>query len=175
MKKILSLALAAAFCAPAFAQKMGSSNSNAPMVNQSVEASGAKMSLNYTAITWADGKTMSRLMDKEGGANARKRISDNAANSPLGTFNSSVDVMLGEQHVPAGEYAVFFTIGDDMAWSINLKGKDKTFTHKLALADAGHESKRLMLCMYATDNGAGVYVAFGKQSGDIQLPAHKAK
>ena len=86
MKAFLSFALAAALCAPAFAQKMGSTNSNAPMMKQTIEAGSAKMSLDYEAITWADGKTMSRIMDKEKGAGARKRISESAPQAPLGTF-----------------------------------------------------------------------------------------
>ena len=173
MKKLLSLALAAALCAPAFAQKMGSTNSNAPMMKQSIEATGAKMSLDYEAITWADGKTMSRIMDKEKGAGMRKRINESAAQSPLGSFTTSVDCKVGANTMPAGDYKVFFTVDDDLNWSINFQGKDKTFTEKLTLADSGHESKRLMLCMYATDKGAGVYVAFGSKSGDLQLNAEK--
>jgi hypothetical protein len=174
MKKFLSFVLAAALCAPAFAQKMGSTNTDAPAMKQSIEAGGAKMSLDYTSITWADGKTMSRLMDKEKGANARKRISENAASSPLGSFSTSVDVKCGDLHLPAGEYQVFFTIDDDLAWSINFQGKDKVHSHKLTLADSSHESKRLMLCLYAADKGAGVYVAFGNKSGELKFEPHVA-
>lgn len=173
MKKLLSLVLAAALCAPAFAQKMGSTNSNAPMMKQSIEAGSAKMSLDYEAITWADGRTMARIMDKEKGAGMRKRITESAAQAPLGSFTTSVECKVGEQTLPAGDYKVFFTIDEDMNWSINFQGKDKTFTHKLTLADSGHESKRLMLCLYASDKGAGVYVAFGSKSGDLQISAEK--
>ena len=173
MKKLLSLVLAAALCAPAFAQKMGSTNSNAPMMKQTIEAGSAKMSLDYEAITWADGKTMARIMDKEKGAGARKRISESAAQAPLGSFTTSVECKIGEQTLPAGDYKVFFTIDEELNWSINFQGKDKTFAQKLTLADAGHESKRLMLCLYATDKGAGVYVAFGSKSGDLQINAEK--
>jgi hypothetical protein len=175
MNKFLSFVLAAALCAPAFAQKMGSTNSDAPAITQSIEAGGAKMSLNYTAVTWAEGKTMARLMDKEKGAGARKRISDNAAGSPLGSFTSSVDVMCGDLHLPAGTYEVFFTIDEEVNWSINFKSGEKTHSHKLTLADSTHESKRLMLCLYAADKGAGVYVAFGNKSGELQFAPHKAE
>ena len=169
MKKILSFALAAALCAPAFAQKMGSTNSNAPALKQSIEAKGASMSLDYQAITWAEGKTMARIMDKEKGAGFRKRINESAADSPLGTFKTSVDVSCGDGVLAAGEYSVFFTIDEDLNWSINFKSGDKVHSHKLTLADSGHESKMLMLCMYAGEKGAGVYVAFGNKSGDIQF------
>lgn len=169
MKKILSLVLAAALCAPAFAQKMGSTNSNAPAMKQSIEAQGGTMSLDYQAITWADGRTMGRILDKEKGAPMRKRVNDSAADSPLGTFKTSVDVQCGDTMLAAGEYSVFFTIDEDLNWSINFKSGDKVHSHKLTLADSGHESKRLMLCMYAAEKGAGVYVAFGSKSGDVQF------
>ncbi|MCU0863602.1 MAG: hypothetical protein MUC36_07430 [Planctomycetes bacterium] len=175
MKKFLSFVLAAALCAPAFAQKMGGTNSDAPTISQTIEAGAGKMSLNYTAVTWAEGKTMARIMDKEKGAGMRKRISENAASAPLGSMTSSVDVKCGDLHLPAGTYEVFFTIDEDLNWSINFKSGEKVHTHKLALADSGHESKRLMLCLYAAEKGAGVYVAFGNKSGDLQLSPHKAE
>jgi hypothetical protein len=175
MKKILAFVLAAALCAPAFAQVMGSTNSNPPMLKQSLTAGEAKMSLDYKSITWADGKTMSRIMDKEKGAAVRKRISESASQAPIGTFTSSIDVMCGDLHLPAGEYPMFFTVDDDLAWSINFQGKDKVHTQKLTLADSGHESKNLMLCMYAADKGAGVYVAFGNKSGDVKFAPHTKK
>ena len=58
MKKLITLALFAALCAPATAQKMGSVNSNAPTMKQSMEMGSEKMTLNYTAIRWAEGSTM---------------------------------------------------------------------------------------------------------------------
>lgn len=173
MTKILSFALAAALCAPAFAQKMGSTNSDAPTVKQTVMAGEAKISLDYTSITWAAGKTMERIMDKENGARMRTRINESASGAPLGSLNSSVDLMCGDLHLAAGEYKVYFTIADDLGWQINFMGKDKTHTMKLALNDSEHESKRLMMCLYAgEEEGAGVYVAFGKHSGMLELKPH---
>jgi hypothetical protein len=169
MKKILSFVLAAALCAPAFAQKSGSSNTNAPSLKQSIEAKGASMSLDYYSVTWAEGRTMARLMDKENGAQARKRLNDNAANNAIGTFKTSVDVSCGDTMLAAGEYSVFFTIDEDLNWSINFKSGEKVHSHKLTLADSGHESKMLLLCLYAAEKGAGVYVAFGSKSGDLQF------
>lgn len=175
MKKLLSIVLATALCTPAFAQKMGMSNNDAPTVKQTVMAGEAKISLDYTSITWASGQTMGRLMDKEKGGSARKRVNESAGQAPLGTLNTSVDIKCGDLTLAAGEYQVFFTITDDLAWQINFQGKDKTHTMKLALSDSGHESKRLMLCLYAGDDaGAGVYVAFGKQAGMLSMaPAGK--
>ena len=171
----LSFALAATLCVPAFAQKMGMTNSDAPTVKQTVAAGDAKISLDYTSITWATGKTMTAIMDKEKGARFRTRINEGASESPLGSLNTSVDLMCGNEHIPAGEYKVYFTITDDLAWQINFQGKEKTHTVKLELADSGHESKRLLLCLYAgDDDGAGVYVSFGKMAGMLSLKPHAA-
>ena len=175
MKTFLSLALAAALCAPAFAQKMGSSNSNAPAVKQSITAGDASMSLDYTSITWASGRTMTAIMDKEKGAATRTRVNNSASKAPLATFKSSVDVMCGNLHLAAGEYKIFYTIDEELNWNINFMMGDKTHTMKLDLADSEHESKRLMMCLYAGDDaGAGVYVAFGTKSGMIEFKPHTA-
>lgn len=166
MKKLLSIALATALCAPTFAQKQGMSNNDAPTVKQTITAGDAKMSLDYTSITWASGQTMARLMDKEKGARTRKGVNDNASKNPLAKFTTSVPVKCGELMLPAGEYTVFFTITEELAWQINFQGKEKLQTMALGLETSEHESKRLLMCLYAGDEaGAGVYVSFGKQSG----------
>lgn len=176
MKKFLSIVLATTLLTPAFAQKMGMSNSDAPTIKQSIMAGEAKISLDYTAITWASGKTMSALADKDKGAGMRKRVNDSGPDSPLATLTTSVDLKVGDLMLAAGEYAVFFTIGDDMAWSINFKNKDKVLTMKLPAQDAaGHEHKRLVLSLYAGDDtGAGLYFGFGTKAGMCNLmPAGK--
>lgn len=173
MKSFLSLALAAALCAPAFAQKMGSTNSNAPALSQSITIGEAKMSLDYTSITWADGKTMSAIADKEKGARARTRVNNSAANAPLGKFTSSIDCKCGEATLAAGSYDVYFTIGDDLGWSLNFKSGDKITTTKLDLKSGEHESKRLQMLLHATDNGAGAWLSFGKMSGMLAFAPAK--
>lgn len=166
MKNLLSIALVTALCAPAFAQKSGMSNQDAPTIKQTIMAGTNKISLDYTSITWADGKTMSAILDKASGADARKRMNANGPKNPLASFSTSTDVTLGELQIPAGDYQVFFTITEELAWQINFQGREKTLTTNLNVSNEGeHESKRLLLCLHAVDNNVGVYVAFGKQSG----------
>ena len=166
MNKLLTLALAASLCTPLLAQKMGSTNTNAPSVKQTVMAGEHEISLDYISITWASGKTMTTLMDKEKGGRARDRVNNMAKDAPLGTFSCSSAVKCGDLMLPAGEYNVFFTISPELEWHINFMADEKVHTHKLQLSEGHEESKRLMLCMYAADNdGAGVYVAFGKKMG----------
>jgi hypothetical protein len=164
MFKLLSLSLAAALCAPAFAQQMGSINSNPPKVNQTLTNGDAKISLNYTSIAWGQGKTFEMAMNKENGARARQRINDQAKSQPLGSFSTSVPITCGSLQIPAGEYKVAFTISDDCEWQINFMGA-QTLTMKLQLTDnKEHEHKRLLMSLYAGDqDGAGCYVAFGSK------------
>ena len=176
MKKILTFALALAISAPAFAQKMGGSNRNAPMVKQSLAAGEAKMSLNYTSITWAGGQMMERLADKKEGAGARAYVNKNAPNAPLADFTTSIDCTVGDLKLTAGSYKVFYTIDDDCNWHINFMGSDakKPMKHKLELMDSEMKNKRLLMCLYAADKGAGVYVAFGNKTGMLTFkPASK--
>lgn len=177
MKTFLTLALAAALCAPVTAQKMGSSNGNAPTIKQSIAAGEATISLDYISITWASGKTMDSIMDKEKGANTRTRINNNASKAPLATFKTSVDVKCGDLNLAAGEYKIFYTIDDDLNWNINFMMGEKTQTMKLELADSEHESKRLLMCLYAGEEaGAGVYISFGNKSGMLEFkPSTGAK
>jgi hypothetical protein len=169
MKKLLPFVLAAAFCTPAFAQKMGMSNNDAPEIKQSLSAGDAKMSLDYTSITWAQGKMMARLSDKDNGAKAREQFNKAGPGAPLAMFKTSVDCKCGDATLPAGEYQVYFTIGDDLSWSLNFKSGDKVMTTKLALANGEHDSKRLVMGLYAEEKGAAVHLAFGKQSGTLAI------
>jgi hypothetical protein len=145
---------------------MGMANQNPPQIKQTITVSNNKISLDYMSITWADGKTMSAILDKANGADARKRLNATGPKQPLGSFTTSTDVTLGDLQIPAGDYQVFFTITEELAWQINFQGKEKTLTTNLNVSNEGeHESKRLLLCLHAVDENAGVYVAFGKQSG----------
>lgn len=176
MKSFLVLALCASLSAPAFAQKMGMSNNNAPTVTQTVENAGAKISLNYTSITWAGGRTMEAAMNKEKGGATRERINSTAKQAPLGTMTTSVDLSCGDLKLAAGDYKVAFTINDDLEWEINFINGDNVQKMKLPLMDSGNDNKRLMLCLYAGDsNGAGVYIAFGKKMGMLTFAPVKGE
>ncbi len=174
MKKLLPLVLGLVLAVPAAAQRMGSTNANAPTISQKIDfADGSKLSCEYLAITWASGRTMTAIMDKEKGERTRTRVNGSAKDSPLGEFSTSSAVTVGGTAVPAGEYKVYFTIDNDLAWSINLAA-EQTITIKLPLQETPMDSKRLLLGLYAGEGeAAGLYVAFGKHSCD--LPIQKAK
>lgn len=168
MKKLLSFVLAVALCAPAFAQR-------GPKVEQTLTAGTAKMSLNYTSLAYGEGKTVGMLLDKEGGKDMRQMMNERSSNRPLASFATSIPVKCGDAVLAAGEYQVYFTVNDDLVWSINFKQGDKVASTTIQLADGGHESKRLLMCLYAEEEGAGVYLAFGKMSGMLSFQPHAAE
>ncbi|MFO1077083.1 MAG: hypothetical protein U1E73_05075 [Planctomycetota bacterium] len=175
MKKFLTLALIAFLCTPAFAQKMGSRNRNAPTIKQSIAVGGQTISFDYTSIAW--GNTVEMVMDKDKGAEARAMVNQMAERAPLATFTTSADCKCGDLALPAGEYKVSFTVSDECVWSLNFKGKDdKSLSLKLDLMDTPQESKRLLLCLYAGDDeGAGLYVSFGKKMCMLNFMPSKDK
>ena len=113
------------------------------------------------------------IADKEKGGRARERVNRTATNAPLGKFTTSIDCKCGDVTLPAGSYDVFFTIGDDLAWSLNFKSGDKVMTTKLELKSGEHESKRLQMLLHATDDGAGAWLSFGKMSGMLAFAPAK--
>jgi hypothetical protein len=162
MKKLLSFVLAVALCAPVFAQR-------GPKIEQSITAGDVKMSLNYTSLSYGEGKTVAALLDKEGGKDMRAMMNERSAGRPMATFTTSVECKCGDATLAAGEHQVYFTIGDDVAFNMHFKQGDKVASTKLTLANGEHESKRLMMCLYAEEAGAGTYLAFGKMSGMVSF------
>ena len=118
--KLLTFALVTALCTPAFAQRMGGSNRNAPEVKQSIGAEDLAITLNYTSITWANGEAMKAITDKENGGRLRERVNRSAPSSPLGTFKSNMPLACGDLSLPAGDYEIYYTINDDCEWQINF-------------------------------------------------------
>ena len=161
---IVPALLALAFVAPASAQKMGSSNSNAPSCTSSITAGGLTVEVKFTSITWASGRTMEQLTSEKGEA-ARTRINNGAEKAPLGELKTSADIMLGDKAVKAGTYAVFFTIDKDLKWHLNLAAKETRLEWALDLKDANQEMKRLHISLGAGDQDgtARLTIGFGKK------------
>jgi hypothetical protein len=171
MNRYLTLAVGLCMALPVAAQKSGMINNNAPQVKQSITAGDAKIQLDYTSIAWGQGQAFNAAMDK-GGGKARERINDLAKNQPIGSFNTSVDLMCGETKIPAGEYKLGFTITDNMEWQMTFMGKD-TINVKLPLVDSKEHSSNMLVCsLFAAERGSvGCYVAFGAKSCMITFTA----
>jgi hypothetical protein len=158
MKKLLSFVLAAALCAPAFAQAR-------PKIEQTLTAGDAKITLNYSAVAYNQGTTFTALTDKATPAEDRANWNNRLSQRPMVAFSTSVEVTCGDVKLAAGEYQVYPSFDDTGAVSMNFKMGEKVSTVKVKLEESGHESKRLLMCLYAEENGAGVYLSFGKKSG----------
>lgn len=175
MKRFATLALTVSlFAADASAQKMGATNTNAPEIEQAIDlGQTGRVELSYTAITWAAGRWAKTLENEDRRDGMRKRINGEAKNSPLGYFSAGSDIMLGDVRVAEGDYKLGFTLDDDFKWRMTLFSGDDEIHVPLGLTESPMESKRLIVSLYAGDEDftGGIYVAFGKESGDVSIKA----
>lgn len=166
--KTTSILLATGLLAvPVAAQQMGSVNRNAPKVTQAIEfANDESITFTYTAITWAEGRTMEAAMDKESGGRIRQRINSQAEQTPLANLHTTVGLHIGDTKIPAGEYKSFFTIDDDLNWAINFSDGDNKITVPLNLQKNEMKHSRLLISLHAGEEAtdAGMYIAFGNQA-----------
>jgi hypothetical protein len=160
---VVSAFLALCAAAPASAQKMGSTNANAPRCTTSITAGGMTVEIAFTSITMAAGKTMEQINSEKGEA-TRTRINASAEKNPLAELKTSSDITVGGKAVKAGTYAMFFTIDEKMKWHLNLASKDGKIDWTLDLKDAP-EMKRLHIILGAGDEDgtAKLTIGFGKK------------
>lgn len=182
MKHTLSLlALSLAFCAPLAAQKMGSTNSDAPTLNQAFATKDGSVDfkVEYTAITWADGQTMARLMDKEKGEGMRTRVNGSAPKAPLASLTTKHPIEAGGQTLPAGVYSIYFTIADDLTWRLNAQHEEDasvSFQWRLKFQQSDAERTRLAISVNPADdaNEASISIAFGSMVCSFEIEAGEA-
>jgi hypothetical protein len=150
--------------APAVAQRDGSINANAPFLRQMFTSGTTRIALAYTSLAWGQGAIVAKATDK-GGYDTRRTINDLAKTRPAGTFATSVDLTCGDLKIPAGEYALAFTINDNCEWQISLTDK-VTLTMKLPLHDNKERPSPMLVCsLYAGEQGSACcYVAFGDKA-----------
>lgn len=171
---LLSLTLAVG--TPAVAQKMGGTNHNAPMLTQTFTSDDESVDfvIEYTAITWAEGQFMRRVMDKENGSRVREHVNRVAPSQPLGSLRADSPLSIGGTNVPKGMYSLYFTIGDDLVWSVNLqdeKDESTVFTWKLSLDEVKkkHSRLRVLLAPAESARNAELEVSFGNMQGSLEV------
>ena len=168
MNKTLSLTAALLFATlPVQAQRMGSVNNDAPQCASSITFKDkASIKIEYQANAWAKGKTMTAAADKEKGGRARNMINQTAEQQPLGTFEVSADITIGDKTVAAGKYSLYFTIDDNANWNMNLapQSGDKIVV-ALKLEESKEEHKRVCIQLHAGENSksADLEIAFGNK------------
>lgn len=168
----LALASVALFAADAAAQRMGSSNANAPRIEQVIDlGTTGKVRLNYIAITWGKGQWARALENEETRERVRDRINRAADQAPLGSFECTQDVLVGGVLVPAGDYALSFQLDEEFRWQMVLSSEENTVRIPLALQDNPQPSKRLVCALYAGDEDftGGIYLAFGGWFGMLSI------
>ena len=174
MKSVLAFACAALLSCGLQAQVMGSINRGAAKVTNTLEMGGNKLSVNYTALRFGDGmwQKIKDAADRHEGFNAF------AAKRPVGSVETSIDLMTAGKKVPAGKYSMFFTLSERAGWVLNLKPKEgDTVKWRMVLTDAPSESKCLKVSLNpsAEDGMCSLHIAFGKQHVMVPVMAAKKK
>lgn len=170
MKRLLYPVLALSLlAAPTWAQRM--SNANAPTVGQFIEIPDkGRVELTYASISWAQGRWEEALKNEETRGQMRTMVNQSAADQPLGSLKTTVDLLIGEQRVPAGSYRLAFMLDDNFKWEIVLTADGDRFAVPLAVRPSMTGRKRLMLSLMAGDEDftGDLMVAFGNRV--CQLP-----
>lgn len=174
MKSVLAFAAAALLTCGLQAQVSGSINRGAAKVTNSIEMGGNKLSVNYTALRFGQGQwqKIKDAADRHDGFNqfAEKR--------PVGTVETSVDLMAAGKKVAAGKYSMYFTVNENAGWILNLKPeKGDAIRWRMVLSDAPKEAKCLKIALEpSAENGmCSLHIAFGKQHVAVPVKAAKKK
>ncbi len=160
--------------APASAQKMGHSNTNAPTISQTIRLGDkGTIKLQYTSITWASGSFSKALQDENTRERLRERINGLAASDPLGSLETTTALIVDDKRVGAGSYALAFMLGADYGWQLVLtaaKGK-RQISWPLELEATKRTSRRLTVNLEAGDEDftAQIAFAFGNQVGRMAV------
>lgn len=173
MRALITIAASVALLAvPATAQRMGHSNTNAPTVGQSLDlAQKGSVKLSYTSITWASGTWAAQLADEATRDQKRAEINTAAKTAPLGTFTTSVDLVMNHVRVPAGTHQLAFMLDEEFQWQVVLFQEDKEVSLRLLLADNPIQSTRLVLALIAgnEDFTGRMFVTFGDKAAQFSI------
>ncbi|MFM1870901.1 MAG: hypothetical protein RL398_323 [Planctomycetota bacterium] len=163
MKILIASAVAALLAVAAPAQISGSINRTAPTVSQSIAMGEQKVELSYTAIRFGQG-AWQKVRENTA---AHERFNANAEKKPIGSVKTSVAVNAAGKEVPAGEYAMFFTVNERAGWILNLKPKagGDAIMWRMHLQNTEHKSDcmSITLAPSAEDGKCSITVSFGDQ------------
>ncbi len=162
----LALGLSTLTCT-AFAQKMGSSNSNAPKISTTVEFSnGDIIALQYHAVAYGEGKTMKAVQaEGEEGERYRGFVNQRADRNPIGTLTCSADFSFAGKTITAGEYKLKFKIDEKRQWEMIIESKDGEAQHSWPLKtnNSEHSASRMNINLQPGDKESccGMHIAYG--------------
>ena len=173
MKSVIALTCAALMTCGLQAQIGGSLNRNASKVSSSIEMGKNKVSVSYTAIRFGDGQWQKAKDNKEGYEGFNKF----AARKPIGSVSTTCDLTAAGRTIPAGKYAMFFTLNERAGWLLNLKpAEGDAIMWRMALKDAGSKSECMKISLEpsAKDNTCSIAITFGDKMVAVPV-AVKAK
>lgn len=167
----ISLALLAVLAVPVHAQGGGMANRGAPTISQGIEfQGGAKLSIRYTALNWAQGRFMERVTEER----FRNQINEQAKENPVGSVELSGAMQIGGKKVEAGKYGLHFLLSDEGKWILTLSKKDsegdlELTQWPLALEETKDHAQRLSLVVKAgkESNESTIDLHFGDQHTSI--------
>lgn len=168
MKSLIALTCAALMTCGLQAQIGGSLNRNAPTVSNTISMGKNKLSVTYTSIRFGDGAWQKYKEDKDGYEGFNKF----AARKPIGSVETSCDLMAAGRTIPAGKYAMFFTLHERAGWLLNLKpaeGEAIRWGMRLTDMDKKSDCLKISLEPSAKDGACAITIMFGKQSVSVPV------
>ena len=176
MKRLTFFALGFALAVPASAQVSGSINGDAPTVSSAIAfKNGSKIELSYTAIHFGKGMWMAAKEDED----KRERLNNFAPKKPIGKVSTTADLVAAGRTVPAGNYAMFFTVSERGSWILNLRpeGEGELIRWGLRLSKTDKQLSRMSISLAAGDKGdsAQLTVAFGDLAVSVPVTPGAAK
>lgn len=161
MKTLLITAVAALLACAAPAQISGSINRNAPVVAQSISMGENKLEVSYTSIRFGEG-SWQKIVEN---TSMHEKFNASAEKKPIGSVKTSVAVMAAGKEIPAGEYAMYFTVHEKAGWILNLKpANGEAIMWRMALKPSTDKSECLSISLEpsAKDNACALTICFGE-------------
>ena len=168
MKFVTALACASLITCGLQAQVRGSINRGAPKVSNTIEMGGNKLHVDYTSIRFGEGG-WKKIKDDASGHEAFNKF---AESKPIGNVKTTCEVSAAGRKVPAGEYAMFFTVHERAGWILNLKPKDgEAIRWGMVLKDTDSKSDCLKISLEpsAEADTCSLQIAFGGQQVTVPV------
>jgi hypothetical protein len=168
MKFVTALACASLLTCGLQAQISGRINIGAPKVSNTIEMGGNKLHVEYTSLRFGNGDWQ-KIKDN---AADHERFNKGAEAKPIGTVKTTFEVNAAGRKVPAGDYAMFFTVHEQAGWILNLKPKDgEAIRWRMALSEADAKSDCLKISLEpsAEADTCSLQIVFGGQQVTVPV------
>ncbi|HEX5054446.1 MAG TPA: hypothetical protein VFZ65_21890 [Planctomycetota bacterium] len=175
MKFLTALTCASLLTCGLTAQISGSINKSAPKVTNAIEMGSNKLQVDYTSIRFGDG-AWQKIKDD---ASGHEQFNKFAEGKPIGRVKTTCDIQAAGKKVPAGDYAMFFTVHEQAGWILNLKpAEGEAIRWRLVLSQADDKSGCLKISLEpaAKNDTCSLSIVFGDMQVTVPVtvvPAEK--